>query len=339
MRCKGAILVVLLWMLMALSIICISFAKTVRLEGMTSANYQKRVKAYYLASAGISEAIYKIIVYLVESPNRASASPQAELEPVDVEKGSVTLKTDIGEAVVKIEDENGKININTADKRLLIALLAQLGCDETEADEISDCILDWRDSDEDHHANGVESEYYQSLTPPYRSKNADVDTVEELLLVKGVSRDLFAGRVASDAAGGQRFFLGLKQCLTVFGSATGINVNSAPLQVLAAVGFPRETALKILRERQIKPFKDQQDFNARVPEMPGSDVLLAPVITRSPVQSAFFSLVSTATIEHSNVRKTVHAVVKFDQGTPLRHRVYYWNENYFEEEPQLEEVE
>lgn len=54
-------------------------------------------------------------------------------------------------------------------------------------EEIADCILDYIDEDEEPRDFGVEAEYYESLPSPYSPKNGPLDSVEELLLVKGVT--------------------------------------------------------------------------------------------------------------------------------------------------------
>ena len=136
--------------------------------------------------------------------------------------------------------------------------------------------------------------------------------MEELLLVKGIDADLFYGYTRRAADGRMVEVPGLNRCLTVFGTPAGINVNSAPFPVLVALGFPPEMADNIIKQREGRPFKDQQDFSTRVPEAPGMDKLKAPVITRSPIQSSFFSLVSTGMLKNSNVKRTIFAVVRLD---------------------------
>ena len=70
----------------------------------------------------------------------------------------------------------------------------------------------------------------------------------------------------------------------------------------------------------------------RVPEAPGMEMLKAPIITRPPVQSSFFSLVSTAQLKNSQLRKTIFAVVRLNARLPQKHSIVYWNENYFMQE-------
>ena len=59
--------------------------------------------------------------------------------------------------------------------------------------ELADAILDFIDSDDTPRANGCESEFYDSLTPPYPAKNSPLESLDELLLVRGVTTSLLYG--------------------------------------------------------------------------------------------------------------------------------------------------
>ena len=59
--------------------------------------------------------------------------------------------------------------------------------------DIADSILDWIDTDDQPREYGAETEYYSTLTPPYLPKNGPLSTLEELLLVKGVTPALLFG--------------------------------------------------------------------------------------------------------------------------------------------------
>ncbi|WP_235935133.1 type II secretion system protein GspK [Candidatus Laterigemmans baculatus] len=63
--------------------------------------------------------------------------------------------------------------------------------------ETADCILDYLDADDEPREFGAESEYYLSLPSPYDAKNGPLDSVEELLLVKGVTPWLLFGADAN----------------------------------------------------------------------------------------------------------------------------------------------
>jgi type II secretory pathway component PulK len=96
-------------------------------------------------------------------------------------------------------DEASKINLNAM---LLIdptgtvlynMLMSFAQTDSNMTADIADSIIDWIDSDDDPRPNGAESSYYQGLSPPYRAKNGPLESVEELLYVKGVTPQFLFG--------------------------------------------------------------------------------------------------------------------------------------------------
>jgi len=96
-----------------------------------------------------------------------------------------------------ITDESSKVHLNQATEEQLFTLVAGATADDEEADpqQIVDAILDWRDSDRTPRgdAGDTEGDYYKSLVKPYLVKNGPFDTVEELLLVKGVTGQVLYG--------------------------------------------------------------------------------------------------------------------------------------------------
>ena len=59
--------------------------------------------------------------------------------------------------------------------------------------EVADSLLDWIDADDEPRESGAESEFYERLEPPLKPANAVPTVVEELLLVRGVTRRLLFG--------------------------------------------------------------------------------------------------------------------------------------------------
>jgi DNA uptake protein ComE-like DNA-binding protein len=94
-----------------------------------------------------------------------------------------------------ITPEASKLNINTASEaeieRLLMDVLAPMGVENVP--ELVAALLDWRDADDEQRSNGAETLYYETCNPPYRAKNGPLDTIEELLLVKGFSAAILYG--------------------------------------------------------------------------------------------------------------------------------------------------
>jgi general secretion pathway protein K len=86
-----------------------------------------------------------------------------------------------------------------------------------------------------------------SLPNPYEAKNADFETLEELLLVKGMTREILYGK-------------GLINYITVYNKSAQVNVNAAPREVLMAVdGVTEEIADNIIMTREIKPITNLQE--------------------------------------------------------------------------------
>jgi type II secretory pathway component PulK len=102
---------------------------------------------------------------------------------------------DQGDAEIRygVTDEAAKINLTTASRGQLLALFDQLDLEtgDVTPEELTDALVDWQDSDDVQVSlNGAESSYYMTLEPSYHAKNRPLETVEELLMVKG-----FTGRI------------------------------------------------------------------------------------------------------------------------------------------------
>ncbi|MDZ4859482.1 MAG: type II secretion system minor pseudopilin GspK [Candidatus Hydrogenedentes bacterium] len=168
-----------------------------------------------------------------------------------------------------IDDEYGKLNLNALIssrtqepnqtlEQALRFLFEQRGAQE----DPTDAILDWIDGDDDPRPNGAEADYYQSLTTAYPCKNAPMNSVEELLLVRGMTPELFFG-----APQQEQEQLPLPELLTVHGHRNGrLNVNTAEPEILAvigeALGMPGLADLAV-EERERLPFSSNQDLVQR----------------------------------------------------------------------------
>ncbi|MBL8878242.1 MAG: general secretion pathway protein GspK [Phycisphaerales bacterium] len=94
-----------------------------------------------------------------------------------------------------VTPESSKLNLNTATDAQLQQLLLPLltGLEIENGQELINALLDWRDEDDDAREGGAESEYYNTLKPPYRAKNGPFDTIDELLLIKGFNAIVLYG--------------------------------------------------------------------------------------------------------------------------------------------------
>ncbi|MFA0750571.1 MAG: hypothetical protein SLRJCFUN_000974 [Candidatus Fervidibacter sp.] len=183
---RGFALVLVLALLVLLTLLAAGLAFTVRSEVNIASDFADQLRARYLAQAGFYQALQQLMQddFGVDSP----ADTFGELRSQDL-----GLDFDDGQFIVRITDETGKLNLNTADRATLVAFFTQVTGDGALAEELADSILDWRDSDDNPNPQGAESDYYLRLPQPYRAKNAPFDSPYELLLVKGMTRELFYG--------------------------------------------------------------------------------------------------------------------------------------------------
>ncbi len=318
---RGVILVALLWILVALSVIALTFAREGFVEVAAARNARDLTRAYYAARAGIAAAVFRLWQKRFVPPVRGI---ELESAPDPLDQGKVVGTAGEGAYEVEVQDESGKININMAGEEQLRALVAALEIPKPDADVIVDSILDWRDPDNLHRLSGAEDDYYQSLDPPYRAKNGRFDAVEELLLVRGVTPDYFYGHQEAGPDGAMVYRYGLARCLTVYSNRVQINVNYAPLPVLLSIpGMPPEAAQWIYERRSTKLFRDLQELTKELPATLGTS---AQYLSTS--DTGIYTLTSYGRMEHSKVRRVIRTVVNLaDPREPARYRVIYWNEN------------
>jgi general secretion pathway protein K len=136
--------------------------------------------------------------------------------------------------------------------------MLNLGADAEQAGEITAAIMDWRTS----VPSGPFDEYYLSRTPSFRPRHASFEELEELLLVKGMTPELFYGSFARDPQGRLYPRSGMKNCVSVYGTGGPVDVNSAEPAVLATVGLGPEAISAIVERRHANPFKTFQDLVA-----------------------------------------------------------------------------
>jgi DNA uptake protein ComE-like DNA-binding protein len=146
-------------------------------------------------------------------------------------------------------DEGGRINLNAliqidSSGSVALGMLKKL---PNMTDDIANSIIDWIDADDNPRSGGAESSYYQGLANPYRCKNGPLDSVEELLLVKGVTPELLFGndlnrngRLDPDEAVSGAYSAGWAPFLTVYSrekntdseNAARVNINGRSLKTV-----------------------------------------------------------------------------------------------------------
>ncbi len=210
---SGAALILVLWTFAVLSALAAEFARAMREEAQSALNFKQETLAHYVAVAAINEALLALQAYNGEL-EVDSQEPDGEVtrttEALDEEEAQrlqpirtllqgtgAWVEGSFGDARYEVRaiDESGKVPINApqVEEQLLQRILLNLGYDEDVATTVSDSILDWRDEDDLHRTEGAEDDYYEDLERPYQSKDAPFSTLEELLLVRGVTEEMFYG--------------------------------------------------------------------------------------------------------------------------------------------------
>lgn len=319
---RGVILIALLWILTALSVIALSFSRESFVEVAAARNAQSLEDSYFVARAGIATTIYRLIQKRL-TPSVKRAELQDVQDPIDL--GTVTGNLGGGAYQVDIQDESGKINLNTVSEQQLHALVEAIGIGKEDGDIIVDSILDWRDADKMHRLNGAEDDYYETLNPPYKAKNGRFDTVEELLLVRGITSTYFYGYPERTSNGSVVYKYGLSRCFTVYSTRNQINVNFAPLPVLLSVpGMSPQAAQMIYERRQVKPFKNTAEISHELPMNLGTSTM--PLL--STEQTGIYTLTASAHAEHSKARRIIRTVISLEIGPGnAPYQTLYWNEN------------
>ena len=249
---RGFALVAVLLVLGLLGIIGAEFAHSMRLEAESMRTWRDNMKAAHLAEAGVEQALRELSgdFQIVNMPFDGILTLYKQGSPMTVLPRFVRTRVHLGpgEFSYRISDEQARINVNTATHDQLDKLLQCMGVDKVNRDQIVDSILDWIDTNDDHRLNGAESDdYYLKLPVPYRARNANIESINELLQIKGVTPALFEG------VDGRT---GLRDVLTARGVGRP-NINTAGPVVFCAMGLSDAEISEIMQSRLETPYTDQ----------------------------------------------------------------------------------
>lgn len=234
---SGIILLVVLWILMIVSVLAIGLGRRTGIDLSLTRFSLGKLRADYIARAGIIYGIHQLqrdtqdeetsrFDSLYQCGVALKEKTQEELfKDVALGEGKFDLWTSTGYG---LQDEERKININALTREnygILKQLILLLGYEEDAAETVAASVVDWTDIDSvvTNSPFGAETLDYERLEPSYRCKNAPFDSVEELLLVNGVTEEIFSA---------------LKDYVTVFPKESKplyINVNTASPVVLQAL--------------------------------------------------------------------------------------------------------
>jgi general secretion pathway protein K len=303
---RGSALLTVLWLTAALSAIGLAVANNVRSETERSATNVDDAKAYFVARGAVQRAALHLMW-------RGFATPDGR--PMYYIPGNPVMDLAFPEAEARVEiiPEASKLNVNSARPEELMRVLTALGVPEDRAVQIAAAILDWRAPLDPLHSSLFDA-FYLSQTPSFFGRHASFEENEELLLVQGITPDLYYGSSLDHGRPG------LRDCFSVYGTVGGVDINTAPAPVLQGIGLTAADSAIIVKNRVQHPILDFREL-AEIQQS------LGPAGSRLRIGgSTLFTLRATARMKRPNgspsdMRRTAGALVKFVfPGTPAPQR-------------------
>lgn len=262
-RERGSIFVVSLAVLAGLIAILGSVAATHRIAVRAAANRMEMARAKVAAYSGLQQALAVLANQAANTSTTAgTSSNSANVTTLNDDwatagsNGDVLYRVGNTQFRLEIIDALSKININTAPQ----AQLQRMNL----TDEQIDSLLDFREAGETERPLGGKDAFYNNLPHPYNAALRSLDTIDELLLVKGfTAQDVYSPPVNQSSTGGSTSgidsSLSLYDVIVTYGyspqiTATGaakINVNAqgTTAQRLQQIGLPLATATQIAAQK------------------------------------------------------------------------------------------
>jgi hypothetical protein len=279
---RGGALLAVLWLAAALSAIAFTLAATVRAELERAEATVEGVQAYYLAQGAIERFVWHLETSAYADPRREGPGFRPGLR-------RMRWATATGVVDLEITGEGGKLSVYGAPPPALARLFASLGVDGGRAQAIAGGIAARRSQQ-----NLGPGSSFSPMFPSFLQS-------EDLLMVPGMSPEIYYGWWERDAEGRLGLRGGLWQHVTVFDEA-GINVNYASPQVLRAVGVPDGPLAGILQARESQVIESAAAFGAG--SLPGGMSLTGG-------GSAAYTVRATAQLNGRPTRRTVAALVRY----------------------------
>lgn len=319
---RGAILITSLWIVAILSILAIGIGFRVSLELRLARYGMDRLKSLYLAEAGI----FKSQEILSKDANEYDSIYECGIDlseyytglPFADRLGAIFKDSKLGEGSYSVSyseegtefygmmDEERKININTASQEVLQNLFG------AGSEELVASILFWRNTP---IAVGPNDDiYYEGLEYPYACKKDKFEVIEELLLVRHMTPEIFNS---------------VKDYITVYGEGE-VNINTAPKKVFMALGMPEQLADKIVEFRNgndaQKGTADDEVFLTVDIDQPYSELnpkssriydqlidpekqIIANIKNSFTIKSNYFRIDSKAVVDGSKIGKRALSIV------------------------------
>jgi general secretion pathway protein K len=287
---KGMALLLTILISVVLTTVVIEYNYDANINIDIAENYKNKLKADYLAKSGIRFARF----YLSSGAENLLGDEIDEVKPLLHGK---PIPLGSGVITIKLEGEDGRININKLVesqevKDMFINLLDNLDIDYT----VYYSLVDWIDTDDEvFEDNGAEDDYYQELSTPYPCKNAPLDSIDELRLIKGVDEEVFRE---------------LKKYCTIYSGAL-ININEASKEVLLSLceDITEYDVDKIIQTREEEKYTN-------INELEYLDKVYDDIKGKITTEDSIYKITSVGVVDEIRYKITNY-VQKEESGTKL----------------------
>jgi general secretion pathway protein K len=280
-RDAGVALILALLFVVLLTVLVVEFMYEAQVEASFAENQGGELEAYLAAKSAVAKGIALLAQDQLDSMLNGEPEYDSEMDLTPWVMGQPFEPLNEGFMRTSVADEYGKINLNALlipsqsggepeERAELVAALREFFAlrdagEGASPESIVDAILDWLDyNDTDNErTDGAENSYYTGLENPYTCKNGPMDSVEELLLIKGITAKVYFGDPEQKQ-------LPLSEYLTVHGDWEGrVNANTAREETLAAViagytGGAADLGLgqRIYEDARMQPFTDPSQLDS-----------------------------------------------------------------------------
>lgn len=311
---RGFALILTILIVSMVVVLTLQFNNSMWSDLYSSANLRDGIRLRFIARSGVNCAL--AVLSEDSSSNDSDSLQEAWANSKELSLNSVTM-FESGHFQVEISDLSGKIQVNRlinedgkyneAQKMLLMRLLSseQFQLDSEKVENLIDAIKDWIDPDDDVTRFGAETGYYQSLESPYSCKNGPIESLGQMLLIKGVTKELFYGN---------EHLPGISNYLTVYGDGK-ININTADPLVLRSLSDDIDTEMvSDMIEYRLDKGNDLKDHGwyRKVPGM--ADITIEPGLIKT--SSPYFEIESAGISGAMN--KRVGAIIKREGKKPIQ---------------------
>jgi general secretion pathway protein K len=258
-RQRGTVIIVTLWTITLLTILVTVLASQVRLAARATQYQQDDLGNWAAVTAALNQAEMEIVLDLMDPPllnpeQQAEGAMNPHYSRYRGQEMTLTYPQS-EDVVVRMWDHGGKINLAELSRQKLRALLEfKLGqdADPGRIDQLMAAWADWLDLNAQAGINGAESDYYSDLEPPYQARNGRLETVDEILQIRGF--DEVFGDIDLEAA------------FTVYGENDLINLNLATVEAMRLLpGLNEELIEQIVAWRETHEFYGNGDVAQLMP--------------------------------------------------------------------------